>query len=81
METKPTNNTTVVQEPNRKELKKKLGHGDLNRIKDLSRTSLSTVWRWFNEGTLNGDVEAAFNALMEKKAQDLQDRIENLNTN
>lgn len=79
MQSNQMNNSTVVTDENRQELKKKLGRGDLNRIKDLSGTSLSTVWRWFNENTDNGDVEAAFNALMDKKAKDLQDRIENLN--
>jgi hypothetical protein len=79
MQTKSSNNQTIVENESRQELKKKLGRGDLNRIKDLSGTSLSTVWRWFNENTDNGDVEAAFNALMDKKAKDLQERIENLN--
>jgi hypothetical protein len=79
MQTKTSNNQTIVEKESRQELKKKLGRGDLNRIKDLSGTSLSTVWRWFNENTDNGDVEAAFNALMDKKAKDLQERIDNLN--
>jgi|GEM_PF-5124930 len=62
----------------RADYKKTLVSGDLIRIAELSNVNTATVWRFFHNQSDNADVERAYHLLMEKKEQDIQERLKNL---
>lgn len=62
----------------RQALKKQLGNGDMQKIASLSGVALNTVWRYFENKSDNADVKKAYDALIAKKNEELQIRINNL---
>ena len=62
----------------RKELKSKLGYGDIAKIAVLSGTERTTVHRWFRGETDNPDISLAVEGLIALKMQIVSDRLKNL---
>jgi len=62
----------------RRELKSKLGYGDIAKIAVLSDTERTTVHRWFRGETDNPDIALAVEGLIALKMQIVSDRLKNL---
>jgi hypothetical protein len=62
----------------RKELKSKLGYGDIAKIAILSGTERTTVHRWFRGETDNPDISLAVDGLIALKMQIVSERLKNL---
>lgn len=62
----------------RRNLKKRLASGDMQKIATTADVALNTVWRWFEGISDNADVERAYHMLIEKKEQDLKKRLNNI---
>lgn len=62
----------------RKELKSKLGYGDIAKIAVLSDTERTTVHRWFRGETDNPDISFAVEGLIALKMQIVSDRLKKL---
>lgn len=75
------NNTTETKIKVRKELKSKLGYGDIVKIAVLSDTERTTVHRWFRGETDNPDIALAVEGLIALKMQIVTERLKNLAKN
>ncbi|WP_300007664.1 hypothetical protein [uncultured Dokdonia sp.] len=72
------NNNIESKIMERKELKSKLGYGDIVKIAVLSDTERTTVHRWFRGETDNPDIALAVEGLIALKMQIVSERLKKL---
>ncbi len=72
------NNNIESKIKERKELKSKLGYGDIVKIAALADTERTTVHRWFRGETDNPDIALAVEGLIALKMQIVTDRLKSL---
>ena len=72
------NNNIESKIKKRKELKSKLGYGDIVKIAALADTERTTVHRWFKGETDNPDIALAVDGLIALKTQIVSERLKKL---
>ncbi|GGG12016.1 hypothetical protein GCM10011344_10860 [Dokdonia pacifica] len=72
------NNNIESKIKERKELKSKLGYGDIVKIAALADIERTTVHRWFRGETDNPDIALAVEGLIALKMQIVTDRLKSL---
>ncbi|WP_299677566.1 hypothetical protein [uncultured Dokdonia sp.] len=72
------NNNIDSKIKERKELKSKLGYGDIVKIAALADTERTTVHRWFKGETDNPDIALAVDGLIALKTQIVSERLKKL---
>ena len=75
------NSNTEAKIKTRKELKSKLGYGDILKIATIANTERTTVHRWFRGETDNPDIALAVEGLIALKTQIVSDRLKKIAEN